>query len=62
MRILVEPLSSQQLQRVIDATVREAMIVQVHNPERRPPITRCDGFKDDFLNVRLPTYIRVVCK
>jgi hypothetical protein len=62
MRVPYEPWSSEELQGVIDAAMGDAKIGHATATEKYPPQTGCDAFKEDFLKVRLPGYIRVVCK
>jgi hypothetical protein len=66
MRGIPKPLSSQDLQRLIGAAAQEGKIVErAHESEKRTDVSLLDAvtaFKEDFVHVCLPGYIKVVCK
>ena len=65
MRVMPKPLSSEELRLIVDTVVHESKTGYAHKTEKYPPVTPLDSikaFQEDFLKVRLPGAIKMVCK
>lgn len=66
MRLMPKPLSSEELRHMVGTVVYEDEITKnAQGTEKRPAATLFDvavEFKEDFLRVRLPGAIKIVCK